>query len=499
METQALQQKITMILDPYYDREFFTNLIYLWDRGVEPRMVMNAALREVNASPAWSDDLDRALAHLFYSYQAASAMRDNYHWLPIANALFGISIHRGNGQKVVRPISQTEVRSEACTLDDFRKLMRKETRRVEPKERAWTSLLFLLENRTTRSQAISILLKESLESNSMLHFSMLEKSLEVDLAGGWKSSSTILRKPFDRFWDVHPTQTFVRNGLIRAAGGSFKAGVQPVEWKSEWSEELWKRASTQSSESVWEFANQLGQSGATYEQLFYALNALRGRALFLMNSEQWLRFTESLIWADSILGAHRLCPTEDAAWLSVSIEELVETLSHLPVRDMKRPTGTQILDGASKNISKDRLIFRLDDAVERGDRNHSLELLAAVVQDGGLSRTLADRLLMMAAKQDSWTFQSRVLPVAMVLTQVFQNCQRLRMSGALSQDALFGLLRFLSDVRDMSLQIVSKTGTYGDGMKTSQYDVSGGARIVDRFVFNQLRNAQRIKVWPSDG
>jgi hypothetical protein len=71
---------------------------------------------------------------------------------------------------------------------------------------------------------------------------------------------------------------------------------------------------------------------------------------------------------------------------------------------------------------------------------------------------------------------------------------------------LDGLLEVDAAVRRILRELVQYQGKRGimakiygyGGMQKSQFDVSGGARIVDRFIFNQLRNAQRVKVWPSD-
>lgn len=498
MEQTVFRQKISMILDPYYDREFFTNLIYCMDRDKSIRDVFEAALLELNVSPQWSDDLDRSLLYCYYAYQASSAMREHYQWLPLANAFYGLALHRGDGQRAIRPISSDDIVPQACTPEDFKQLIRKEVRRVEPKERAWASLVFLLENRTSRSKALNGLLSEALESVSAEHFGLFVKALEVSMAAGWRRSDIFLRRPFEQFWTARPASESVSRALKVASATPYSGGSLPVAWLPEWTEELWTRLTSQAVDSVWTFINQLGSKGATSDQIFTLLNVLRGRCFYLMDSSQWPLCASSLMFSDALTGAAKLDPSSLSKYLAVNVFDLTALVGLIPQTIAERPTGRDILEEASQTVSKDRLVLRLDDCVERGARRDSLELLAALLSDQGLSRTLADRLLLMAAKQDSWTFLSRVLPVGLVLTQTYQDLSRLHMSGGLHGDCLLGLVRFLSDVRELSLQIVAKTGTYGDHLPLSQFDVSGGARIVDRFVFNQMRNAQRVKVWPSN-
>jgi len=225
---------------------------------------------------------------------------------------------------------------------------------------------------------------------------------------------------------------------------------------------------------------------------------LRGRCLFSMKTEQWSRVSASLFYGDALASVARWCPEIEIQLLATSLCELAKLTQVLGTATPLRPTGTQVLDGTSKDISKDRLILRLDDVVERGERFEALEIMTVVLKDSGLSQTVCDRLILMASKQDAWTFDQKTIGLATILTKAYDAALRLQMSGLSPQDAVFGLLRYLSDQRETSLDVVQKTGTYGNAMSLSTYDVSAGARIVDRFVFNQMRNAQRVKIWPSD-
>lgn len=158
------------------------------------------------------------------------------------------------------------------------------------------------------------------------------------------------------------------------------------------------------------------------------------------------------------------------------------------------------MQGLSTNLGKNQLVLRLDDACERGDRRHALDLLALILEDRGLTHSVSDRMLLMASKQDGWTYERSSIPTALILTKAYQSGVRMQLSEGLMDDALYGLLRYISDQREVALDEARKRGNYGDGgLSKSTFDVSGGSKIVDRFVFNQLRNAQRIQVWPGEG
>lgn len=499
MQDGMFREKVQLLLDPYFDREFFTNLIYCIDRKKTVRELCEAIVQELNKTVTWPTDLDKSLVHLFFAYQASGQIRENYQWLPISNAIYGCALNRGDGQSLVKTEISSAQASRASTVPEFKSLIRRDTRGVESKTIAWSSLLFLLDNRTTRVSTIAALLEESLGGSDVLTFELLVRALEVSLAGGWKSNSIFMRRAFDRFWHSGAAPQIVSQGETMAKGSpiGFDAGpLKTLEAKSV--EDLWMRISQNGAEAAWELLSQLALSGISYEQISTLLCHFRGRILFSMASDHWPRVTRSIVLADSLRGAGDLCTTLRQHLLAVNVLDLVQ-LSQLIGNPIPiRHTGEKILDGVSKNISKDRLILRLDDAVERGDRASALDLVAVILKDEGLSHSVSDRLLLMASKQDSWTFDLKTLPVALALTKTFQACVRLSIKGEAPADGIFGLLRFLCDQREFALTVVPKTGTYGNGLSLSQFDVSGGARIVDRFVFNQMRNAQRVKVWPSD-
>src|SRR5690606_26078060 len=121
---------------------------------------------------------------------------------------------------------------------------------------------------------------------------------------------------------------------------------------------------------------------------------------------------------------------------------------------------------------------------------HALELMAVIHKESGLSHSVCDRLILAAAKQDGWTYDMKTIPCAMILSKAFESCARLGIKGSTVEDGLYGFIRFLAHERRVAIDDVKQTGTYGDGMARSQFDVSAGARVRDRFVFNQMRNAQ---------
>ncbi|MDB5038973.1 MAG: hypothetical protein JWQ35_2501 [Bacteriovoracaceae bacterium] len=499
MEEQKFREKIQLILDPYFDREFFTNLIYVLDRKKTLREVFEACVRELDGTKNWSADLDKSLLHLFFGYQVSSLVKENYQLLPLANSIYAMALNRGDGQKLVESNKYSENMGQASTPQEFESLIRKDVRGVESKSSVWGALLFLLDNRSTRAKAAAALIKESLINSDALTFSLLVKGMEVALSSGWKANASIMKRPFDRFWESDSASDDVARGvkLATAIPIRFNLGTIP-KWQENYAEELWKRISEQSAESAWEYISNMANDGASFDQVSSVFSILRGRALFSMKSEQWPLVTKSIVYSEALQSAGHLAPEEKLSFLAIDLFDLVQLIQLVGNQIPSRATGESVLDGVSKNISKDRLVLRLDDSLERGDRTEALELIAVILKDEGLSGSVCDRLLLAASKQDAWTYDFRTIPVAYAITKSFNACVRLGIHGSAVLDGLSGLIRFLSDQREASLMIVPKTGTYGNGLSLSQFDVSGGARIVDRFIFNQLRNAQRVKVWPSD-
>lgn len=517
IDDKKFKEKVGLICDPYFDREFFTNLIYCADRGKTIRDVFEAALSEIFSDPSKSD-LDASMLHFFYAYQTANSMRENYQWMAMAQGLYAMAIQRSDGQKMLYGQNRAAALSpKAITPSEFEGAIRRDVRKVESKDAVWQGLLFLLENRTSRAQAVKAVIRAALIDSDPLSFELIVKGFDLCLSSGWRAQDLILQKPFERLWSLSQAPEVVLQGIRLAKSQPIAKTVEPGTWKTEWTEDLLRLASTQGADSLWEKIKNLSDSGVSSDQVFAALGALRGRALFAMSNDQWPRVSASLIYGEALQNAARWVPEDTAQFLAISAVEVSKLLQLLGQTTPARPNGTNILDGVSKNISKDRLILRLDDCVERGERTEALELMSVIINDEGLSHSVSDRLLLMASKQDAWTYYMRTIPVAFVVTRTFDQCRRLGVTGSAVTDSLYGLLRFLSDQRDVSLEVVEKTGTYGDGLvqyqgehgvmakiygygglPKSQYDVSGGARIVDRFIFNQLRNAQRVKVWPSD-
>lgn len=498
MTEEKFHEKISMIVDPYFDREFFTNLIYCMDRDKSIRQIFEACFEQLSESPEISIDLDKSLLQMLYAFSATSMVRETYQWLPLFQALYSASLLRSNGQKPIAYQKANVVAPRASTVAEFTDLIRRETRSVESPERAWSSLMFLLDNRTTRSQTVATLLGYAVLNADALTLELLVKSIDVAMACGWRSNSIILKRAFERFWaNPKPLQVVAQGWRVSKALTQQEKDGELV-WKPEWAEDLWTRLTTQSVESAWEGVDKAIGQGAKFEQIFVLLGLLRGRCLFSMKSEQWHRVAASLFYGDTLASVARWCPEIQVQLLAASLCELSKLTQIIGTATPLRPTGAQVLDGTSKNISKDRLILRLDDVVERGERFEALEIMSVILKDSGLSQTVCDRLVLMASKQDGWTFDQKTIGLATILTKIYDSALRLQMSGPALQDSIYGLLRFLSDQREASLEVVQKTGTYGDRMKPSQYDVSGGARIVDRYVFNQARNAQRVKIWPSD-
>ncbi|MBN8554927.1 MAG: hypothetical protein J0L93_05730 [Deltaproteobacteria bacterium] len=498
MEEYKFKEKINLISDPYFDREFFTNLIYCIDRKKTIREVFEAVMNEIQLTPSYSEDFDRALLQLFYSYQASSFVRENYQWLPLTQGIYSIALQRGKGQKPLGHHQWLPVKTQASTPEQFDELVRKDLRAVESQSFAWGALLFLLDNRTTRAKAVASIVKHAVTDSDPQTVEMMVKAFDIALSSGWKANSNIMKRPFDRFWKASKAPEFVAKAAQLSKSIPLEESATTSVWKSEWTENLWKRISEQSVESAWEYLVTLFKEGAGFEQAFALLGVFRGRCLFSMKTEQWPYVTASLSYSEALQSSARWVSEEQSFFLAISLFDLVQLSQRLQTQPIPRPTGATVLDGVSKNISKDRLILRLDDKIELGHRADALDLSVVILNDEGLSHSISDRLILMASKQDGWTFGSRTISTAMILVKAFDECRRLGMNGETIRDAVYGLIRFLTDQRALSLQVVPLTGTYGEGMKPSQFDVSGGARIVDRFVFNQMRNAQRIKIWPSD-
>jgi hypothetical protein len=508
MEDAKFREKISLISDPYFDREFFTNLIYCMDRDKTPRDVFEAVMQEVSISPEFTPDFDRSILNLFYSYQASSSVKANYQWLPLSQGIYAMALFRGDGQNMVSAGRWEKTEPQGCSAEEFEALIRPASRAVESKKAAWASFLFLIENRSSRAQAIASFLKTVINEASPLTTNMVVQSLGVALASGWRANEEILKRAFDRFWEKEICSEAVIHGrrLVDSSSIDLKliseAGRRQAAWKEEWVEDLWSRLAGQSSEAAWELIEQMIKEGAHLEQIFAVLTMLRGRCLCAMKTEQWAKVTSSILYGNSLSSASRWLTQEDA---KEKLHLLASNLCDLSViaqlvgpKFPDRATGESILDGASKNISKDRLVLRLDETIECGIRGESQELLAVILNDRGLSHSVGDRIMLMASKQDAWTYNHRTIPVTYTLTQAFEACRRLKAEGPFLHDGLAGLLRFLCDQREGAIEQVKETGTYGNAVSLSQYDVSDGARIVDRFVFNQFRNAQRVKIWPSD-
>src|SRR6056297_2059279 len=93
------KQRVRLITDPYFEREFFTNLIHCIDRKKSLRDLFEMTLEVCQENGEDSEASDRALLHLFYSYQAAQFVRESYQWLPLAQGLFNLSLFCGDAKK----------------------------------------------------------------------------------------------------------------------------------------------------------------------------------------------------------------------------------------------------------------------------------------------------------------------------------------------------------------------------------------------------------------
>lgn len=504
-DPEWFQRKIALICDPYFEREFFTNLIFCMDRDKNLRDIMEEALACFERGGEQNDDLDRAILHLFYAYQASSFLRESYQALPVFQALFAIATFRSDGSV---PITHSETKrhtAQAASLKEFQAILRRESRRVSSFDQAWSQLLFFLGNRSMRTRALQILIQTALLEADVLTAALLMKAIDLSFANAWKNSDVIMKRAFERFWEKGIRKK--RSNVVGQALSLTQSAPLdlPVTSSKEVSEEtverFWAIATTETPESLWSFIHSQSES-LSFDRVFSILELVRGRSLFTMKLEQWPLVSKSVTYAAALRSAARWVPEQRALYLASSVIDVVR-LVQLVSQDVPQSSpdaaSSKSLSELSKNLSKNQLVLRLDDACEKGDRRHALELMKLIVSDRGLSHSVSDRLVLMACKQDAWTYDQMTIPLAMNLTQAYQDADRLKLLGSLSSDALYGLLRFLSDQRQKALQDKVDRGHYEDGgLKESTFDVSGGARILDRFVFNQLRNSQRIQVWPSE-
>jgi len=499
------ENKIKLICDPYFDREFFTNLIFCIDRKKTLREIFEASLREVDQTGEYTEDVDRCLLHFFYAYQAAHYLRENYQHLALAQGLYTMALFRSDGKYPLELKLGGRIGSQAATVEEFRKSIRLEVRRVSSFDAAWASLLFLMENRSTRAQCLEVLIETCIREGNLLTTELLLKSIDLSFSTAWKKTEFIMKRAFECFWEGGletdtPDYYSKALGLLKSRENMELKFSGGKEWKEEWAEELWHRMTKESVESAWEWIAQICSEGATYDQLVCALHLARGRALFTMRASQWPIVTESLLYASALEAAGRWVPSKCLFYIALSLCEFIHSCQLVQSQIPGRPDGSKLPEGFSKNISKNQLVLRLDDATERGDHPHALELIALLVRERSLSHHVSDRLVLMASKQDGWTYKQMSIPTAFILAGAYEDAVRLKLSSSLCFDALYGLLRFLSDQRQEAVEDVKRTGNYGDGgLYHSPFDVSSGARIVHRYVFNQMRNAQRIFIWPTEG
>ena len=83
MDEAKFRQKIELMTDPYYDREFFTNLVYCMDRKKSLRDIFEGVLQEFSVTPEFNDVLDKTLLNLFYSHN--KALHHDSQFLSVAN------------------------------------------------------------------------------------------------------------------------------------------------------------------------------------------------------------------------------------------------------------------------------------------------------------------------------------------------------------------------------------------------------------------------------
>lgn len=500
---ESFTEKIQLALDPYFDREFFTNLIHVLDRGMSLGEVFEATLEDLSLAPARSLETDRSILQLFYAFQASSSLRQSYQSLPLFQSLYSLALFRSDGRRPIERVATEEESAMATTLEDFQRLIRPGSRRVEPVDRAWSYFLFLMDNRSMRAGCIELIIDECFRSCDELSSSLLLKAFDLAFSRGWTKNELILRRAFESFWlsarkKLQSEKMNKAESLLAAQSLEAKHSGG-VNWKADWIEELWHRIQKETAESAWEWMLQLGREGVSRDQLLCSLQILRGRMLGGMRHEQWGNVTKSVRYAASLESAARWVPRSKDLYIAASLVDLVSCLRLVGFEAQERASGDELLSGLSINLSKNQLILRMDDACEKGDRRHAEQLLSLVVKDRGLTHSVSDRLLLMACKQDAWTYDQSTLLTAYCLTSAYQQGVRVGLPSEMASDAVFGLLRYLSDQRDRVLDEVKRQGHYGDHLKRSTFDVSGGARIVERFVFNQVRNAQRIQTWPSEG
>ncbi|TVQ80814.1 MAG: hypothetical protein EA369_01480 [Bradymonadales bacterium] len=493
-----------LIVDPYFEREFFTNLIYIMDRKKTIRELFECSLKLLDRAGQYNDQVDRSLLHLMHCFQATNSLREGYQWLPMAQGLYSLALSRGEARAFIDCGPELRSSSKACSVQDFEVLIRREAREINSFEEAWSSLLFLLENRSVRAQAIQVLVTQSSQESDDLTFQLLMKALDLAFSFAWKKNDLILRRAFTRFWTRPQTASLpvsvARAASVLSSGGLEAPQSSRTEWRLEWAEELWHRISKESLESAWEMMRDLSRESCGLDQLVLAIELFRGRLLFGMRQEQWPLVTRSLLRADAWGSAARWIPEKREFYLAACLSDLVSIAQRVNYQALTRPTGDSIYGSFSENMTKNQLVLRLDDSVEQGDREQALELMALLTRDRGMSQSLSDRLLLLASKQDAWTYDQASIPTAKLITQTYRAAVQAGLPQATYSDAAFGLLRFLCDQRELALLEAKTRGQYQDGGLTrSVFDVSGGARIVDRFVFNQLRNAQRIFVWPTEG
>jgi hypothetical protein len=502
--TDWFEIKMRLVLDPYFEREFFTNIIHCIDRHKSLRDLFEQAVVEVDETGEYNDDVDRSLLHLFYAYQTSNSLREGYQWLPLSQAFYSLALSRGEARRPLDKKESMAVVSRACQLDEFEKMIRREARKVNSYEQAWSSFLFLLEGRSTRSKALAIVVSQMSQESDDLSLSLLLKSIDLAFGFAWKRNPSLLKRSFERFW-TRPSTAPLPSSIAKAASLLSSGGLQApvsssVEWKLDWSEDLWHRLYRESVESAWEKLGELAKEGCGLDQMMNLLDLFRGRLLYGMGQEQWPLVTRSLVRADAWRAACRWLPEKRELYLAASLADFCTVAQRIQYLAPTRPTGESIYGNFSENMTKNQLVLRLDDVVEKGDRETAYELMALLTREKSMSQSLSDRLLLMASKQDSWTYDRSTIPTARLLTQAYQWGIQMGLPDLACGDGVLGLLRFLSDQRIKSLLETKTLGQYKDGgMSRSVFDVSGGARIVDRFVFNQLRNAQRIFIWPNEG
>ncbi|MGA0163381.1 MAG: hypothetical protein ACO3LE_03905 [Bdellovibrionota bacterium] len=497
-------EKIKLITDPYFDREFFTNLIFCLDRKKTLREIFEESLVDFNSSPNFSEEFDKSLFQLLVGYQSSQFLRESYQILPLAQALYAAALYRSEGRSPIVRKNIESAKARGSSLDEFEKMLSFEAREVTDFQRVWSSLLFLLQSRSNRTEAVKLVLNSAARHTDRLSFRYLVKSFEICFSSSWEDAEIFLQRPFERFWNK--SKALPKDGVLRNAEALVLGCPTQLEpgrgmtWPKEWSEELWYRVSKQTGESAWEHIDLMSKQGASLDQVEVAVQLMFARCLFFMKPHQWSLVADSMLYAEALRSMGRWSPESRKQNLAACVLELSFLTNLICREEPSRPTGASVVEKFSQNLGKNQLILRLDDAIETSDSEKAFDLAAVILKDRGLSHSLCDRLLLMASKQDAWSYSMMTLPIAYSLANSFEVAVRLQLSQDLLEDAAFGLTNLFLQEREFSLAQVKKQGNYGDGgLKISNFDVSGGARIVDRFVFNQLRNAQRIFIWPTEG